>query len=410
MKRIFLISLLTMTVFITKAQTKAYHTTANYTFQSETTGQKEYAKGMGMFVSRPKVKTDKQTNKTTAAWYMTNMAWIKDYCEVENAPIEKEILKIFPELTNGLQDVHSVMPMSWRLTEERQRVGDGTSGMNNETVMHCYFRMPADEVTDLWLASEETCLVDQETGAQYRIRRTEPDTYRKHFTLKAKKGDVVDLKIFFAPLAETTKEIRIYGIPNWGMMGAPITVRHQVFGTWEPLDYDTIPQLRKPRVEKEHMSEDKPYDKQNWNTWKVMTDAHLIKPLKDGTMALWRTPEATYLAIGYEQNWTTEYWSFEEDIKLVDETGHQYKIREVQGLPLDELFFLKGNAGDYVAYVLVFDPLPLDISTITYIEPEGEPFNAWGANWSGKVLHDLSIKQLRDNQKLFDYQPRIVVE
>ena len=42
--------------------------------------------------------------------------------------------------------------------------------------------------------------MDQETGVQYRIRRTEPDTYNKHFTVRAKKGDVLDLKIFFAPL------------------------------------------------------------------------------------------------------------------------------------------------------------------------------------------------------------------
>ena len=398
MKRIFLISLLAMTSLIMQAQPTVFNVTANYTFQSETTGLKEYAKGMGVFMSRPKAKKDQQTGKTTAAWYMTNMAWIKDYCEVEDAPIEKDILKIFPEMINLPQGEHSYMPMSWRLTEE-----------NNETVLHCYFRMPADEVTNLWLTSEETCLVDQETGAQYRIRRTEPDTYRKHFTLKAKKGDVVDLKIFFAPLAETTKDVRIYGVPNWGMMGTPVTIGHGFIGTIQYQDYDTIPQLRKPRVEKEHMSEDKPYDAQNWNTWKVMKDAHLIKPVKDGTMALWRTPEATYIAVGFEQNWTTEYWSFGHDIKLLDERGHQYKIREVQGLPLDELFFMKGNAGDYVAYVLVFDPLPLDVSSVTYIEPEGEPFNAWGANWSGSV-QSLDVQQLRDNQQLFKYQPRIIVE
>ena len=361
----------------------------------------EYAKRMGIFFSCPQVKKDPKTNKTTAKWYATNMAWIKDYCEVENVATEKDILKIFPELPNLPYD-ESYVPMSWRLTSE-----------NNETVLHCYFTMPADEVADMWLASEETCIVDQETGAQYRIRRTEPDTYRKHFTIKAKTGDVVDLKVFFAPLAETTKEVRIYGLPNWGMMGspgAPITIRHESDGTSELLAYDTIPQFHKPIVHKEHMSEDKPYDMQNWNTWKVMREAHLIKPLDNETMALWRTPEATYLAIGYEQNWTTEYWSFGHDIKLLDNAGRQYKIREVQGLPLDELFFMEGNAGDYVAYVLVFDPLPLSISAITYIEPEGEPFNAWGANWSGKVIPNLSIQQLRDNQKLFGYHPRIIVK
>ncbi|MBR1388929.1 MAG: hypothetical protein IJ569_04845 [Prevotella sp.] len=370
--------MLTLTAFTSQAQTK------------------EYARNVGMFVSRPEVKLDKDTKMTSAVWHNSNMSWIKDHCEAKHVAIEKDYLKLFPELVNILQDVRSITPMSWRLTEE-----------SGETVLHCYLRMPADEVSNLFLASEETCLVDQETGAQYRIRRTEPDTYNKHFTVKARQGDVLDLKIFFAPLPETTKDIRIYGVSNWGMMGLPVTIRQQFYMTVQY--YDTIPQFHKPRLLKEHMYENKPYDRQDWNTWKVMTDAHLIKPLQDGTMALWRTREASYLAIGCEQNWTREYWEFRKDIKLLDETGHQYKLREVQGLPMDELFFMEGMAGDYVAYVLVFDPIPLTASAITYIEPAGEPFSAWGANWSGKVL-TLDIQQLRDNQRLFDYHPRIVVK
>ena len=111
----------------------------------------------------------------------------------------------------------------------------------------------------------------------------------------------------------------------------------------------------------------------------------------------------------YEQNWTREYFAFEHDIKLIDETGHQYKLRETQGIPQDELFFMEGMAGDYIAYVMVFDPLPLDLTKIIYIEPAGEPFNAWGANWSGSVT-TLDIKQLQENQKLFEYFPRKIVE
>ena len=378
MKRFLMMSILTLTAFASQAQTK------------------EYARSVGMFVSRPEVKSDKDTKMTSAVWHNSNMSWIKATSEAKDVAIEKDYLKLFPELVNILQDVRSITPMSWRLTEE-----DG------ETVLHCYLPMPADEVSNLFLASEETCLVDQETGAQYRIRRTEPDTYNKHFTVKAKQGDVLDLKIFFAPLPETTKDIRIYGVSNWGMMGLPVTIRQQVH--MKVQYHDTIPQFHKSRLLKEHMYENKPYDRQDWNTWKVMTDAHLIKPLQDETMALWRTPEATYLAIGCEQNWPREYWEFRKDIKLLDETGHQYKLREVQGLPMDELFFMEGMAGDYVAFMLVFDPIPLSASAITYIEPAGEPFSAWGANWSGKVI-TLDIQQLRDNQKFFDYHPRIVVK
>jgi hypothetical protein len=401
MKRLYQIGLLILTGLSAQAQT--YTINGNLTYDSSSRGVKEYAKSVGALATLPDVKTVNGAGgekKTTAEWHVTNMEWIKDHCVVENAPIEKNYMGIFPEIANMALDEQPCVPMSWRLTEE-----------NNETVMHCYFRMPADEVTNLWLTSEETCIVDQETGAQYRIRRTEPDTYRKHFTLRAKKGDVVDLKIFFAPLAETTKEVRIYGLPNWEMMGAPVTIRYQVSGKYtNVMTYDTVPQFHKPLLEKEHMSENKSYDLQNWNTWKVMNDAHLIKPLRDGTMALWRTPEATYVAVGYEQNWTTEYFNFDQRTTMIDNTGQQYKLRKVLGLPLDEMFFMKGNAGDYVAFLLEFDPLPLNVSTITYVEPDGEPFNAWGANWAGSVKPDISVQELRDNQRLFEYYPRVVVK
>ena len=119
MKRIILIGLLVVTGLTSQAQTH------------------EYAKRMGIFFSCPQVKKDPKTNKTTAKWYATNMAWIKDYCEVENVATEKDILKIFPELPNLPYD-ESYVPMSWRLTRE-----------NGETVLHCYFPMPADEVTDM---------------------------------------------------------------------------------------------------------------------------------------------------------------------------------------------------------------------------------------------------------------------
>ena len=131
MKRFLMMSLLTLTAFALQAQTK------------------EYAKSIGMFVSRPEVKSDKDTKMTSAIWHKSNMAWIKDHCETKNVAIEKDYLKLFPEIVNVLQNDQSYIPMSWRLTEEK-----------DETVLHCYLRMPADKVSNLFLTSEETCLVD----------------------------------------------------------------------------------------------------------------------------------------------------------------------------------------------------------------------------------------------------------
>ncbi len=395
MERTLLFSLLFFTCYSLQAQTNE----VTLTYQPSSMVVIEYAKDKGVFVACPDVKTDNKTKKTTVEWHPTNMEWIKDYCTPTGFDKEENYMKIFPELADVQLDEQNFVPMSWRLT-----------GEGGETVLHCYIRMPADEMTNMWLTGEEACLLDRETGVQYRVRRMEPDTYRKHFDIKANKGDVIDMKIIFPPLPATTKEVTIYGVPNWSLMGTTVPIRHEIHGTVSYQNYDTIPQFHRPNMKLEHMYENKPYDKQNWNTWKVMTDAHLIKPLQDGTMALWRTPEATYVAVGYEQNWTTEYFDFRQGTMLVDEAGHQYKLREILGVPKDELFFMEGCSGDYIAFLLVFDPLPLSVSTITFSEPDSEPFGAWGANWSGTVIPNISIQQLRDNQQLFDYLPRVIVK
>jgi len=377
------------------------------TMQAQEQEVKVLASSTGVFVSRPEISVNKKTKKTSAVWHSTNNDWIKDSCEAKIVTVVKDFDQLFPEMAGMQIDSQPYLPMSWRLTAE-----------GGETVMHCYFRMPADEVSHLWLTSEETCLVDVETGIQYRIRRTEPETFRKHFSVKAKKGDVIDLKIFFPPLPESTKEVVVFGIPNWYLVGDRVSLRQPHNCGWGRTGfeqtYDTKPEFHLPRVLQAHLSEDKPYDKQNWNTWKVLTDAHLIKPQQDGTMAIWITPEATYLAVACEQNWTREYWGFSwgndrADV-LLDDSGRQYKLREVLGVPQNELFFMEGNAGDYIAYVKVFDPMPLDVKTFTLVEPEGEPFNAWGASWKGSVQHNISIGELRKNQKLFEYHPRVVVK
>ena len=388
--------------------TLSFMAIACLSMQAQEQDVKVLASSTGIFVPRPEVTVDKKTKKSSAVWHSTNNDWIKDNCEAKNVTnVAEDYEQFFPEIAGMQIDSQPYLPMSWRLTAE-----------GGETVMHCYFRMPADEVSHLWLTSEETCLVDAETGIQYRIRRTEPETFRKHFSVKAKKGDVIDLKIFFPPLPESTKEVVVFGIPNWYLVGDRVSLRQPHNCGWGRTGfeqtYDTKPEFHLPRVLQAHLSEDKPYDKQNWNTWKVLTDAHLIKPQQDGTMAIWITPEATYLAVACEQNWTREYWGFSwgndrADV-LLDDSGRQYKLREVLGVPQNELFFMEGNAGDYIAYVKVFDPMPLDVKTFTLVEPEGEPFNAWGASWKGSVQHNLSIGELRKNQKLFEYQPRRVVK
>ena len=353
--------------------------------------------GNGSWVPIPSAEIDKKTKKSVVHWNRTEKDdWFEPSGLVlENVPtIETPGADaLFVDILNA--EGNAYMPMPWRLTEE-----------NGETVLHCYFRMPADIVDNFWLTDEEGCILDKETGISYRARRTEPDCYYKRFGIKGKKGDILDLKIFFPKLPESVREVAIYGVPNWYLRGRNVTLNrgNQFYGVAHY--YDTIPEFHHPT----QIVEAKNYDKDNFFTWSEYKDAHLIKPIPEGTMAMWLTPEATYVAISTEMNWRREYFGRGGNTILIDKSGHQYKCKDVIDYPDDTLFWVQGYSGDYFAIVLVFEPLPLTLESITYIEPEGEPFKANFANWSGEVKTDLSIKELRQNQKLFEYFPRKMVE
>lgn len=289
-----------------------------------------------------------------------------------------------------------LVPCGWELIEE-----DG------ETVLHCYMKMPADVVTNFWLASDETAIVDSETGVQYRARRSDPDNWGQYFRFRAMKDSIVDLRIYFPPLPPETSSVYIYGVPNWGLNGysaIKISRPNMYRATISP--YDAPPEFHKPRLVREARN----YNKDNSDSWAEYTDAHLIRPLKHNTMALWRTADATYIAVAREQNWTREYFGEGPNDLLIDNNGKQYRLKEVQDYPNGSLFWVSGNTGDWIAFVKVYEPLDPNVRTINYIVPEGEPFKAWGANWSGTVESNLDVEQLRRNQRLFEYHPRVVVE
>lgn len=387
MKRIVTLSLMAIACLAVQAQEKNNVTVL--------------AQSSGIWTSTPQVATDKKTKKTFAVWPRTEK---DDWFEpsglwVENMPTVKSFADVFPDWVDaapGFEEQYT--PMPWRLTEE-----------NGETVLHCYFQMPADIVYNFWLTDEEGCLLDKETGVSYRARRTEPDCYYKRFRIKGKKGSVLDFKIFFPKMPENTKKVAIYGVPNWSLRGREVVINRQPSGRMlhgTAYYYDNVPEFHHPT----QIVEAKNYDKDNFFTWSEYTDAHLIKPIPDGTMAMWLTKEATYVAVATEMNWRREFFGRYGNNILIDKSGHQYKCKGVMDYPSIPYFWVQGYSGDYFAIVLIFEPLPLNLDTITYIVPEGEPFKANFANWSGEVKPNLSVRELRQNQKLFEYFPRKVVE
>ena len=384
MRRMTIICLLALTSTVMEAQEQTKNTVL--------------VDGPIFMVAFSELEEDKKAKEKTVVWPSTENAWIKDFVWAKDVhAIGDEKMDVFNgPIISSWDDKALFTPMKWRLTEEE-----------GETVLHCYMRMPADVVTNLWLASEETAITDMETGVQYRAKRSMPDCMRKHFGVKAKKGNVLDLRVYFPVLPPTVRDIAIYGVPNWGLRGdEKISIRTEKVSSFYRQTYDTLPQFHHPHLIKPANN----YDKDNHETWAVYDDAHLIQPVKEGTMALWRTPDATYLAIAHEQNWMREYFGHNAGAMLVDPSGHQYKLKEVQDYSTGPIFWVEGYSGDFIATVLVFEPIPSRVSTITYIEPEGEPFNMWGASWKGEVKPNLDVNELRSRQPLFEYHPRVIVE
>jgi len=299
------------------------------------------------------------------------------------------------EALEYIKSRNDLIGLFWELKEE-----------DNQTVLHCYFTMPAHPVKRMWLGGEETYIVDEETGVHYKPRVTTPDVMQQYFTVQAPKDSLIDFTITFPPLPESTQYISITGVPNWGLYDSGNSIKISRKGL-ENTEYDQKPNIRVPQLKQP----EKNYNKDDADTWAYYHKVHTIKPLENQkTFALWRTPEATYLAKPHNQTWTREYYGYDDTTFLLDDNGNQYKIKGIQGIPMNHLFWVEECAGDWFALVLEFEPIPLDVTQISYISLDGEPFNAWGANWKGTQIRNMDVETLRQNQKLFEYVERKIVE
>lgn len=379
MKKAFILILLTIICIATYAQEKK-------NIRIRAIGQTTLAG-----LPRP-TRYEKDRNLSIVKWPDTEyQEWHDTIGIVKNVPTINDNEVSFP-----WDDYRGFTPMTWKLVDE---------GKN--TVLHCYMKMPSDIVTNFWLGSGETVLLDQETGIIYQPKATVPaECYNKVFSIESKKGSVLDFQIVYNRLPDKARKLKVYGLPEWKMRGTDIQ-RDMV--TTMPLgspDYDQVPKFHLPKLVKDSLN----YDRNVNQSWAVYKDVHTIKPVENGTLALWRTKDATYLAMATEQNWYREWWGYGGNSVLMDDIGHRYKCKGLVGFQNDRLFWVEGYPGDYFAIVLIFEPIPLDLDTFSYIEPEGEPINMWGANWSGEVRSDLKVSELRQNQKLFNYHKRIVVK
>jgi hypothetical protein len=155
------------------------------------------------------------------------------------------------------------------------------------------------------------------------------------------------------------------------------------------------------------------YQPRVWDSYAVYGDLPIVKETdKDGDyadihpcndMAMWRTKDATYLALVSALGWVRTFYIYSDKIFLRDcDTGEKYPIIEIVNFPFNQEFFIEGVPGDHIYILLKFPPLPKTTRRIDYYEPYANQEYAFEYN-------DLSIKDLEANHHIIDPAERKIV-
>ena len=155
------------------------------------------------------------------------------------------------------------------------------------------------------------------------------------------------------------------------------------------------------------------YQPRVWDSYAVYGDLPIVKetdkagdyadihPCND--MAMWRTKDATYLALVSALGWVRTFYIYSDKIFLRDcDTGEEYPIIEIVNFPFNQEFFIEGIPGDHIYILLKFPPLPKTTRRIDYYEPLANQEYAFEYN-------DLSIEALEANHHIIDPAERKIV-
>ena len=119
------------------------------------------ANSLVLYTGLPNSSTDEKTGLKTIEWPSTeNNSWHENIGIIDKVPVVEDVESIYGKANMAIP----YMPMKWTLTDEGKK-----------TVLHCYFMMKADVVTNLWLGNAETTILDKETGIIYQAQSTIPE-------------------------------------------------------------------------------------------------------------------------------------------------------------------------------------------------------------------------------------------
>ena len=79
------------------------------------------------------------------------------------------------------------------------------------------------------------------------------------------------------------------------------------------------------------------------------------------------------------------------------DTGDQYMLREVEHFPIDQCFWIHGQPGETIRFVLVYPPLPLSVKRIEFYEAPAESHGWLGGD--ARRTTTITLEELRPNHQ-----------
>jgi hypothetical protein len=115
-----------------------------------------------------------------------------------------------------------------------------------------------------------------------------------------------------------------------------------------------------------------------------------------GSFTLYRCMDATYLCYDWKvpasQDWF--FWRFTTGSAIIDaDTGDRYLLKRLEHFPMDQCFWIYGQATETIRLVQVYPPLPLSVKRIQIYEASAES-RRW-MDGTGTLTKPVDIDELR---------------
>ncbi|MBQ8191723.1 MAG: hypothetical protein IJZ45_08175 [Bacteroidaceae bacterium] len=249
----------------------------------------------------------------------------------------------------------------------------------DETHLVCYECPKSDK--EIISLHREMYLTDTATGDKYMLRRVqgiandvqsvEVNNYRE-----------VPLQVtyVFPPLGSKVKEVTLnfphkenqtYKVKSLEKASIK-TIRDKALqaACTHPVEKSDKPDNSAPTLKRPKAAG---YNVQDENSFPAYTDVYttyqqVFHNDKDH-YRIYRGKGCTYVTVAYKVRWEWEFFNFSDDMMLIDpKTGDRYMIAGVEHFPLDTHFWVVGQQGEYIRFVLVFPALPEKVTTVDLFE------------------------------------------